>query len=324
MVSINESTQMKAIAILMVLAGHILNKFFEFDVQICSILGTGGVAIFLILSGYGVMSSYLNKGITRDYWLNKLKRVMIPYWIVMLIWIFASGLFAKLDISTILLNLLFADLYRNVDGTMWYMSFLMIWYVLFFFVFVFGKREEKPGVKTYFRVSILLAVAVGIVLFGRFGECSWQFERNAFSFPLGVLFAALSYSHKEKLQKMSKWAMALIMALSLAYLVVFYFMKTDNKYLVQIECICVFLFVFMCFKMTKMNLRILYVTGTLSYIIYLVEGDLLTVVAKMKLSSPIASTGIFLAAVFAAVCTYQLGEWLLKRLISVLKKSEKR
>ncbi|MBB5264807.1 peptidoglycan/LPS O-acetylase OafA/YrhL [Catenibacillus scindens] len=84
-ISRNESSILKGIAICMVIFAHILVIYFSANEYLGNILGTGGVCIFLILSGYGVCKSFLEKEITSTHWNNKIDKVFIPYWIVTLV-----------------------------------------------------------------------------------------------------------------------------------------------------------------------------------------------------------------------------------------------
>ena len=182
MINQNISNMMKACAILMVIFEHILVWYFHINSSLNMILGTGGVAIFLILSGYGLTVSYLTKGISDEYWEHKIRKVFIPYWVVTGLYAIITGLVTPSNSETLLENILLIDYDRRIDGTMWYLSFLLIWYVLFGGIFKY---------KYSLWIKILLLFAFAWLFFdnpsGWFGECSWQFSRNAFSFPAGVL-----------------------------------------------------------------------------------------------------------------------------------------
>lgn len=70
------SEYIRGIAIVFVVLGHILGGTFGMiDTHITSILGIGGVTIFLLLSGYGLYQSYQKSGLQGSaYWDKKLKR----------------------------------------------------------------------------------------------------------------------------------------------------------------------------------------------------------------------------------------------------------
>ena len=117
----------------MVIGEHLINRYFKTGEFLCNIMGTGGVAIFLILSGYGITVSYNQKGITKYYWLNKINKIFIPYWGITMVYIISKNIW---DMEIILKNMLFIDYDRNIDGTMWYLSFAVLWYLIFWCIFI--------------------------------------------------------------------------------------------------------------------------------------------------------------------------------------------
>ena len=135
MISQSVSDRMKTCAIIMVILGHMLNIYLHQNPYLSIILGTGGVAVFLILSGYGLVVSYQKNGIKNEYWEHKIKKVFIPYWIVTFLWVVFIGLLKPSRSELLIKNLLLIDYNREIDATMWYLSFLLLWYLLFFVVF---------------------------------------------------------------------------------------------------------------------------------------------------------------------------------------------
>lgn len=80
------SNIIKAFAILLVVLCHIGNRF----TRATTPLGGIGVALFLILSAYGVEKSFIKSGL-KGFWRKRLITVYVPYWIVELI-AYLSGL----------------------------------------------------------------------------------------------------------------------------------------------------------------------------------------------------------------------------------------
>lgn len=69
----------KGVAIIMVIISHIISKCYDAS-YITNLFGTGGTSIFLLLSGYGLYSSYKNKGIEiKSFWESKINKIFIPY-----------------------------------------------------------------------------------------------------------------------------------------------------------------------------------------------------------------------------------------------------
>ena len=127
---------LKGLAVLMVVWGHIGACLHVNGIQF---IGGVGVSIFLILSGYGLEKSYTNNGL-KKFWIKKLIKVFIPFWIIELIGSIAT---CDFDIKNYILDVLFLK-----PGTAygWYMGYLFICYCLFY---IYKTLIEK-GVKDIF------------------------------------------------------------------------------------------------------------------------------------------------------------------------------
>lgn len=108
------TNNLKAVAIILVILGHLgfINKS-----------GEWGVGIFLLLSGYGLTQSYIKSGII-GFFKKRLLAVILPYSIVMIIWIFVDYILGnKYRILTIGTSILGLNFKSVIDVTMWYISF---------------------------------------------------------------------------------------------------------------------------------------------------------------------------------------------------------
>ena len=109
------TTNLKGIAILLVVISHIGSGGFHHRVFVP--LGGIGVAIFLILSGYGLMESYKLKGF-ENYFKNRFMRLYIPYFI----WI---PVYALIIVSY--------HLHIGLsDFRYWFIEYVSLWYITFF------------------------------------------------------------------------------------------------------------------------------------------------------------------------------------------------
>lgn len=186
--SIDRTTSgyLRAVSILLVILGHLLGgKYGVISTQTQALMGNGGVTIFLLLSGYGLYASWQAKGLNaKTYWSGKINRIFLPYIAVtVLYYLYLLWIGTDLGAGILLDNLLCLDFQRHMDKTMWYMSFLLIWYIVFFVLFYFDYPTPA---------KIGLLVVVGFAfrdywLKDVFADCTWQFYTHAFSFPLGVL-----------------------------------------------------------------------------------------------------------------------------------------
>ena len=92
-----------------------------------------GVALFLILSGYGLNESWKKKGL-EGFWKGKILRVWIPY----LLWISFVTLYSK---DTFGLDyLLDVSLLKT---SYWYIGYLFWWYAIFYVVYKIQNTKYK-------------------------------------------------------------------------------------------------------------------------------------------------------------------------------------
>ena len=101
----------------MILFGHICGRYHEsvwFSPFACT-----GVALFLLLSGYGNNESFLKKGF---FSLKKILRLAIPYWILYTIRLLFQD---EVSFTSILQNILF------IKTDYWFVGYIVKWYIVF-------------------------------------------------------------------------------------------------------------------------------------------------------------------------------------------------
>ena len=158
---------LRAAAILMVILMH---TSCAAGARIFTPLGGTGVAIFLILSGYGLSLSEVKKGID-SFWKNKIVRIFIPYSIFILISLLISGNYGKIFTIDFILDIL------CLKSSYWYVSFLIYNYALFWLC-----NYKKTPIKI--KYSIFLLFGLALLLF----DYRIRAEQ-ALSFPTGMLLA---------------------------------------------------------------------------------------------------------------------------------------
>lgn len=263
----SETSVLKAWAIIFVVISHIVNIYLKGNSSITGLLGTGGVAIFLFLSGYGLYMSYEEKGLSEKFWNNKIQSIFLPYWLVTCIYYL---IFIQEKSAVILMKNMFCiDYERKIDGTMWYMSFLIIWYLLFYFLYSFEMNN-------IIRIFILFLFAYCLREKAElFKACGWQFSNNFLSFPIGVSFAFIA---KRLRLNMFTWITSILLTLTaLAYVYL-----TNKVSYQETGIIIIMILVLGVFLKRKLNFecKILMVIGNSSYLIYLVEGKLFAILPK--------------------------------------------
>ena len=117
--SIDYTNFIRSVAILFVIIHHVGNYS---GVSIFTPLGGIGVALFLMISGYGLNESYNRKGLS-GFWKSKLIRVLIPCWLI-------DCIFAVINWRTFeLWDFIQCLLCIKID---WYIRYLFYWYFAFY------------------------------------------------------------------------------------------------------------------------------------------------------------------------------------------------
>ena len=109
---------LRGLAIIMIMYGHICGRYNEsvwFSPFACT-----GVAVFLLLSGYGNNESFFLKG---SFPFSKLFKIAIPYWIVLFI-------ISLINYNNIEIRSLIADIFF-IKTSYWFVGYIFKWYFIF-------------------------------------------------------------------------------------------------------------------------------------------------------------------------------------------------
>ncbi|PEW16951.1 hypothetical protein COD21_04285 [Bacillus cereus] len=167
----NWSNQLKGIAIILVILGHL---------QLISHAGAWGVAIFLIVSGFGLTQSYLKSGIN-NFFKKRVSKVLVPYSIVTLIWVVIDAFIGiKHSISSTILALIGINLNEEFDKSMWYITFILMWYIIFYITFKFIRNNS-------IRIIVLFVFSIMFYKFSFIFPSSVGVGLYVLEFPIGVL-----------------------------------------------------------------------------------------------------------------------------------------
>lgn len=169
LLSLQNTTNMKGVAILLVILSHIGHDGFHHRMFVP--LGGFGVAIFLILSGYGLMESFKKKGL-ENYFRKRFLRILTPY----ILWVM---------IYTIIMYGMQWQIFLS-DIRYWFVEYISIWYIVFFFVQKYVRRYRW-------------------LLFGLTAIVSFYFlpclqAQQSLSFIIGVAIS----EYKSKLEQLDK------------------------------------------------------------------------------------------------------------------------
>ncbi len=265
--------QLKGIAIILVVFGHLCSGFINLPDLKYS--GAQGVTIFLILSGYGLTKSYLNKGIDGTFFVRRFKTVLFPYMLV-------TGVVILLDYFThkntipksIILSSMFG-INTQVDPTMWYISFILLWYVAFYVVFGLSVNNTiKIALLLVFSFIIKYTAPSGSTLL----NAPYEYSLHAFAFPIGVMGALYSKNVLASL-KTKRNQISVLAAVAILLLVGFVLTYRDISiehqtiYTIINLMLSVSLIIFITLlSYLRIESKLLVLLGAYSYEIYLFEA----------------------------------------------------
>lgn len=159
------TTALKGIAIIIIMLGHLSGTW----TNIFTPFGGIGVALFLLLSGYGLSESYKRNKLNR-FWQKRFSRVWIPYFIIItLLFCFWYSDYFLLDY---ILDII------CIKTSYWYIGFMIRCYIVFWISYKFLYK---------YRLYILFFYGITTIFYmsGTSGE-------QPLSFFVGVLFSEKS------------------------------------------------------------------------------------------------------------------------------------
>lgn len=299
---------LKGIAILLVVVGHLAKEYSVMPYNL-RYAGAWGVCIFLVLSGFGITQSYLKSGINVYILVKRLFRVWLPYAIVTGLWIIIDRIFFEKNykIQTIIFSILGIDLKPVIDGTMWFITFIMIWYVVFYFVFKFSNFK-------ILNIVILFGISI---FFHKVKNLQPLSAPYIFDFPIGVGLGLFWTDIKSKLRMKN-----IIYILTICIIIFcFAYSKIEQGQIYYLLADFSFAFgsisliIFCELKNLNTKLRSLFWIGNISFEIYIFEGAIL-----FKYKMIYCFNSKFISLIIALVILL-ISSLILKHVVDVLNKS---
>lgn len=255
-ISKNQSTFLKGVAVIFVIISHFIGG--GYDLRIFTPFGGIGVALFLLLSGYGLNESYHHSGLI-SFWWKKLTRIGVP-WFVWCAMFFIIGL-AIPSLSKIHFIIRY-----------WYLEYLIIWC----FVFWFGRKVIRQS-----NMFLAFIAVISVVMF--FIWPCLQAEQSL-SFALGVAFSEKNHrAEGNKVALSKKWFKLLPIGL-FVYATLFLFIK-------QMPEIRAFGEQSLLMKVVQLNIKLSY---ALSVTIFFVQRHVPEWLEKMMLPVGVLSLELYL------------------------------
>lgn len=263
--------QLKGLAILLVIFGHLNGKGF-LDIKDARYLGAVGVDIFLFLSGFGLTKSYMKKGINNSFLIRRIKKVMVPYWIITLIFIFIDEKFKGARYITKDIVLTFIGFNVTTDPTMWFISYILICYTCFF---IFFRIRSKNITK-----FILMCVAMAIITFKiyklSYGDASFEYYLHCLAFPIGCFISLYSTKLAKFFTKKQLLTLFILLGLICPILYVHYLptiqFSTKFYIFINISLMTFFISLVMIWSYFNLKSKLLIRIGKLSFYLYLFEA----------------------------------------------------
>ncbi len=194
---LNITNEVKGLAILTVIFSHLGYFLSDSDKFLfpLSILAGVGVNAFLFISGYGLTVSSLKKPLSAiNFYKRRVIKLFIPLWLSLALILFLDKIF--LDrvyqfTETWHAHLGFfpkADLYQNINSPLWFITLIIIYYLIFPFIFI----KKSPF------ISGLALLLISYLLFNSDLSANQKlididvfnlYKLHFAAFPLGIIAA---------------------------------------------------------------------------------------------------------------------------------------
>lgn len=285
------STVLKGIAILLVILTHYPKD--ALTGTMFNGLGGWGVSIFLFLSGYGLYLSYSKNGL-KNYWIKKLKKIYIPFIVAMIVQTIIQVIVLKINfkIQDLLPSLFGVNPSNIIDGSMWYISYLIIWYILFYIIFIIKIPEKIKLIILFFSTLLVYYIATSQIFYS--GGASLY----TLLFPLGVLYGYM----KNLNYKRNNF---LVILLFMIFLLIWTILRTNmNSWWIFFIFIPI-MFILLVKSFNFKKLKVFNVLGQYSYYIYLFEYLAFSIIIILPNTEiPILSYIITISYLCALLCFF--------------------
>ena len=274
------TTLIKGIAITLVVMCHMGGMF---DIRYLTPFGGIGVALFLICSGYGLVSSYEKNGLN-NYWSKKIQTVYVPY---ALIQICTWMLERDKEIKVLIQDLLIVGSEHPYG---WYMKILLFWYIMFYILARLNLISKD-------KLFIIYLISIMILL-----SNNELWAEQAFSFVSGL---SIAY-YKQYVKKDSIYIPAILLLIGLVFLGVKQLsLIRDGHYIIfnctqlGIKLPIAYSLILYSYKFNNIIRKdVVNIIGNLSYYIYLIHGYTIVIINN------VSYTNIILFIVITIVISY--------------------
>ena len=270
--SVNQNLPIRGILVLLVIFNHLFESAY--------MLGNIAVSMFFCFSGYGLIKCYeTKKDYFNGYILKKVKNILIPYFLINILYIIWN-IFGLNKIYTFI-QLVSSFFTASIMSVGWYVIVAFILYLIFYFVYKYLKLNEykKIGI-------ILLLVLLLMAVFYLFHCGSWWYC-SLFAFPLGMIMALESKKYLIKKYIVNKYTFIFSLIIFVcSYIYAFAYKLNDGLIYLAIKfshSVLICIIYFNVFRKYKINNRTLGLIGKNSLIIYMIHPLILNILKHFNL-----------------------------------------
>jgi len=282
----SQTEQLKGLAMLFVVVVH-------FWQHVCNehgpflLMGDYAVTLFLLLSGYGLMSSNMIRQIhLRTFFTKRIKKVFVPYWLVTIGIIIADHLLLQKhyhlhDLLLTFVGINVSESLQYFDHARWFITLLLVNYLAFF---VCAKLWNPPKA-----TLALLLFSIGLILLRRNELFPLGARSQLLAFSIGCLLAVIG-PIRWWIEANIRQQIALVILIALAMLFIYLVVTIGRpavsfyreKGLIYLQSyVLPYLFCALCILSISLLAtagyisRFLWLCGYLSYELYLIHCALL-------------------------------------------------
>ena len=333
---VSVTQELKGLGILTVVFAHfaymlVTNADFLFPL---SIIAGVGVDLFLFMSGYGLTVGMLKKPLPiLEFYKRRVIKIFIPFWVAIILIFAANAIFLDIHYSVpyMIQSLLgwfpTAEGFADVNSPFWYITWMMMFYVLFPLVF----STKRPWLSAI--ILAVIATLIGVYNPLDMGD-NWLHRLHTVAFSLGIVFAWLLFETKDKENKLvvylkefrnkAKFTPYIVIALMLGVVVYMSLHTTANHwptltailgkgyFVDQLTSIIIMFAFIVIFSLKKFDNKFLSIYGLYSFEVYLIHWPL---IGRYDIFFDIFPAW---AAVIAWLITFIVVSWLLQKITTPL------
>ena len=282
--TVENTNQAKGLAIILLLIHHLFYQpagYFQdivvFDVPLVFGLARFSkvaVGIFVLLSGFGLYKSFEKKNAGfKNFCVQHLIKIYLNYWLMWILFVPIGFLFfgrtlqniyGHSEIFKLLINisgLQYAFNFYGINPTWWFMSCIVILYLLFPFLYTLLKRFKEVFLILIFVIS-LLSIDISILGVQPFEPI----REYLFTFVLGMFIA-----QRNSIEKINatNYKMLKLLLLTVVFLIfIFLRFQLKSKSLIVTDGVISFILIYLLSQL-KAKLKLLTLLGEHSFNIFL-------------------------------------------------------